>query len=657
MSKRLLLLLCTLVIGNGAVYAQQTDATKTDDQISATSILQECPQGANLIESDTPDGYVQACLDDVARQHGFSIAWYENGNKKSQCGARHGKLWGKCVAWREDGKIETEENYRDGLRQGRFTSWFANGRKRCQGDYDQGEKNGRWNCWYPDGRLRSSGDYRAGRPVGKLQHSAAVGRPVDEAIPQGAKSPAPDAAKKFEAWLKEARRVPGVLATPRVLFGKPFLKKSVFLSAPELGHISQITGDKNIIVVGNRGALSCDSRGRRLGGIEFDRRGNSMLAVDIRGDGKSEFMDAGSGFSPVSLFDSLGKQIWSQPPRAYPHLLAAGDLDGDGRLEFAAAGGAGGDIELLDANGKPEGKIPAANVNRLWVLDIDGDGRSEIAWVNRQGQLTVGRAGMRKKSVRNLGRTARRPSVCSFPANTGSPGLLYVHETTAHLVGFDGKSRGKFDVPLANSGWTSGVRGVAVKLRADRPAYMALAVSLRSLWRRSLLVITTPDGRAVYEEILPGNIEALGTAPSVLPGEEILLIGGEGDVHAYGFDSDFYRTAFKRVIDVFRGNPDVDNLLPVKPDNIATEVRDGWWNWTIFIKGPPEALSRIDCVEYKLHLSFNNPLRLVCRRGDGLWAFPLSMGGWGSFIIRVRLFLADGPVQEMTHRLRLWQKK
>jgi len=519
MCKRLFLL-CALLLGNGVAHAQQTDVTTTNDSISATSILQECPEGASLVESDTPDGFVQACLDEVARQHGFSIAWYENGNKKSQCGARHGKLWGKCFAWRKDGKIETEENYRDGLRQGRFTNWFANGQKRCEGDYDQGEKSGRWNCWHPDGR------------------------PADEPVPPDEKLVSPGASKKFAAWLKEARRVPGVLTRPRVLFGKPFLKKSAFHSAQKQGRISQTASDK----------------------------------------------------------------------------------------------------------------IPASDVRRLWVLDTDGKGLSKIAWINRQGQLMVRRADMRKMNVRNTGMAARRSSMCSFPTRAGKPGLLYVHQTAAHLVGFDGRPHGKFDLPLANSGWTSGVRGVAVKLRADRPAYMAMAVPLRSFWRRSLLVLTTPDGRAIYEEILPGKIEALGTAPSVMPGEEILLVGGEGEVHAYNFDRDFYRTAFKRVIDVFRGNPDAENLLPVKPDNIAAEVRDRWWNWTIFIKGPEEALSRIDCVEYKLHPSFNNPLRLVCRRGDGPRAFPLSMGGWGNFIIRVRLFLSDGPVQEMTHQLRLWQK-
>jgi hypothetical protein len=518
---RHLVLLCGLLLGIGEAHAQQVDPAWDQDSISATSILQECPDGANLLESDTPDGFVQACLDESARQHGFSISWYENGNKKSQCGARHGKLWGKCTSWHENGKIKIEANYRDGLRQGRFTSWFANGQKRCQADYDRGVRIGTWKCWHPDGS------------------------PADEPGPLKKKALFPSSSKKFAAWLKEARRVPEALAEPGVLFGKQFLKKSAYDSESKPGRKSQTAGNKTL----------------------------------------------------------------------------------------------------------------APSIRRVWVLDADGKGLSRIAWVNRQGQPMVRRVDMRDNIVHNIEMAARRTSLCSFPARTDKPGLLYANETAAQLVGFDGKPRGKFDLPLANREWTSGVRGLAVKLRANRPAYMALAVSLRSFWRRSLLVIATPDGRAVYEEILPKNIDILGTAPSIMPGEEILLVGGENKVQAYGFDRDFYRTAFKRVIDVFRGNPNADNLLPVKPDNVASEVRDGWWNWTVFISGPPEALSRIDCVEYKLHASFPNPLRLVCRRGEGRRAFPLSMGGWGSFNIRVRMFLSDGPVQEMNYRLRLWQEK
>ncbi|MGH9314635.1 MAG: pYEATS domain-containing protein, partial [Vicinamibacterales bacterium] len=90
----------------------------------------------------------------------------------------------------------------------------------------------------------------------------------------------------------------------------------------------------------------------------------------------------------------------------------------------------------------------------------------------------------------------------------------------------------------------------------------------------------------------------------------------------------------------------------VRLDNVSTKVRDGWWQWTVFVKGSEDALRRIRCVEYRLHPSFTNPVQRVCARGCGLRGFPLTTSGWGTFLIRARVELTDGNTIDLTHDLR-----
>jgi hypothetical protein len=85
--------------------------------------------------------------------------------------------------------------------------------------------------------------------------------------------------------------------------------------------------------------------------------------------------------------------------------------------------------------------------------------------------------------------------------------------------------------------------------------------------------------------------------------------------------------------------------------NVATRVSEQQWNWTVFIRGSEDALDQVDCVEYTLHPTFPNPQQVVCERGTGSAAFPLSASGWGTFEIRIRVFMKDGRVHELTHNL------
>ncbi len=103
--------------------------------------------------------------------------------------------------------------------------------------------------------------------------------------------------------------------------------------------------------------------------------------------------------------------------------------------------------------------------------------------------------------------------------------------------------------------------------------------------------------------------------------------------------------ADRRAVEIFGGGT-------LTAGNTATQVRPGWWRWTTYVSGPDELLDEIECVEYTLHRTFPEPVRKVCKRGDGLFAFPLTTEGWGTFEIPIRVTRKDGQEVELSHQLR-----
>jgi prokaryotic YEATS domain len=102
-----------------------------------------------------------------------------------------------------------------------------------------------------------------------------------------------------------------------------------------------------------------------------------------------------------------------------------------------------------------------------------------------------------------------------------------------------------------------------------------------------------------------------------------------------------------------RARPVPSRAAPrLKADNIAEQVGSDRWNWTVFLKGNRQDIDAIKCVQYKLHPSFPNPVKLVCKAGDPDRAFKFSASGWGTFTIDIRLFMKDGSHKDLKHRLK-----
>ncbi len=88
--------------------------------------------------------------------------------------------------------------------------------------------------------------------------------------------------------------------------------------------------------------------------------------------------------------------------------------------------------------------------------------------------------------------------------------------------------------------------------------------------------------------------------------------------------------------------------LNVTPRNWSRQIEPGWWEWGIYIEGAQTELDRIRCVEYTLHPTFPNPVRVVCSRPD---RFELTARGWGTFTVKIKLMLKDGSMRQLAHPL------
>src|SRR5437899_8571127 len=64
-----------------------------------------------------------------------------------------------------------------------------------------------------------------------------------------------------------------------------------------------------------------------------------------------------------------------------------------------------------------------------------------------------------------------------------------------------------------------------------------------------------------------------------------------------------------------------------------------WYEWCVFVDSDREVVDRINAVEYKLHPTFPDPVRLITQKEN---RFALFSSGWGGFLIKTRVIFEDG---------------
>jgi len=64
-----------------------------------------------------------------------------------------------------------------------------------------------------------------------------------------------------------------------------------------------------------------------------------------------------------------------------------------------------------------------------------------------------------------------------------------------------------------------------------------------------------------------------------------------------------------------------------------------WYQWRVFVDEEDKVLNRIEHVQYLLHRTFANPLRIS---DDRKTKFALESSGWGNFTIYITVRFKDG---------------
>ena len=94
--------------------------------------------------------------------------------------------------------------------------------------------------------------------------------------------------------------------------------------------------------------------------------------------------------------------------------------------------------------------------------------------------------------------------------------------------------------------------------------------------------------------------------------------------------------------------------MTVRFNNYAKKVgRRGdydWYRWRVFVDEDDKVLNRIKHVQYLLHRTFANPLRIS---DDKKSKFALESSGWGSFTMYVTVRFNDGTEEEEQYFLDL----
>jgi hypothetical protein len=121
-------------------------------------------------------------------------------------------------------------------------------------------------------------------------------------------------------------------------------------------------------------------------------------AADLNGDGRLDLAYADYNGTPVGVALNPFSGISHQALPAAPYRLQQGDFNNDFNTDIVTANNATGSVGLLiglgDVNFAPELTFDAgAQPTALVPLDIDGDGRLDLAVANHAGTVTVLRGG------------------------------------------------------------------------------------------------------------------------------------------------------------------------------------------------------------------------------------------------------------------------
>ena len=107
--------------------AQPSDGASASASSSPTGPV-TCPPGTALKGGTPPEAHRIWCATEDGISHGPYLAWFDDGQKKTEGSFRNGNAHGKWKHWHQTGAVRTEGEYKDGEKSGDWPEFDPEGR-------------------------------------------------------------------------------------------------------------------------------------------------------------------------------------------------------------------------------------------------------------------------------------------------------------------------------------------------------------------------------------------------------------------------------------------------------------------------------------------------------------------------------------------------
>src|SRR5262249_48615130 len=262
--------------------------------------------------------------------------------------------------------------------------------------------------------------------------------------------------------------------------------------------------------------------------------------VDLGGNGECSFL-ARDGAMGSELIAHDGKSVWQLGGldfRSHPADMIAGDLYGDGKTEFVAAYEIGGrGLVLYDASLNEVWSKPEIRASHIELLDSD-NGKKNIACSDYSLINILDSQGNQVNRLR-VQPYVHEFLILTWPPSSGGQYALFHDQDNADLYDLNGKMVFKCEMP----GGSHLNRLRAEPFMVGKVPYLAIVGSTVLSQRRSIFCVSglpehplrnqIVNQSPLYQEVLGEGYQSIAKLPADDSGRESIVIGGLNQILRY----------------------------------------------------------------------------------------------------------------------------
>jgi hypothetical protein len=262
--------------------------------------------------------------------------------------------------------------------------------------------------------------------------------------------------------------------------------------------------------------------------------------VDLGGSGECSFLARDNPMGS-ELIGHDGKPVWQLGSgfdiQSHPNDMVAGDLYGDGKTEFVAAYQIGDKgVVLYDASLNEVWSKPDIRASHVELMDSE-NGKKNIVCCQYYGVSILDPQGNLVRKFEIPSRT-RDFLVLTWPPASGAQYILFPNKDNLIFYDTNGKLAFECDVPNGEDLF----RIHAATFMVGKAPYLAIVASTFSDKRSILCVYGLPERPSavrtvsrspLYQEVLAENYDSIARLPPDDSARESIVIGGPGQILSY----------------------------------------------------------------------------------------------------------------------------